>query len=71
MKKHNKTQKSFCKGFICRKSQRKRCVSCGLYVCESCSFHNNNKERYCIDCGIMKFILNEEYLKDFFECVLK
>lgn len=48
-------QKTFCGGFLCRKIDRIKCSSCGIYVCSMCSaerIENGELKRYCIDCVI-------------------
>lgn len=43
--------KIFCKGFLCSKENRKKCVKCGIFVCGVCGCEILGK-RYCIDCGL-------------------
>lgn len=44
-------EKIFCKGVLCRKSDRSKCHGCGVYVCDQCAMLFKGK-KYCIDCGV-------------------
>lgn len=51
-------KKIYCGGLFCRKSDRKKCVKCGVWVCGGCRVKIKNKI-YCLDCGLIPFLKDD------------
>lgn len=66
MKKH----KIFCKGIICKKTDRKFiCFDCGCHVCSICSI-KEGKKVFCINCYLKSFNPHWEKLNKEFDEML-